>query len=96
MEYNFLASFSEISSYIGYILLAILVLLVMITVHELGHYLVGKALKFSIDEFAVGFGTPLIKKRLKNGELFSLRLMSASRQPWLRIASISSLQESQV
>ena len=75
MEYNFLASFSEISSYIGYILLAILVLLVMITVHELGHYLVGKALKFSIDEFAVGFGPPLLKKRLKNGELFSLRLI---------------------
>lgn len=75
MEYNLLASFSEIMTYVGYVMLAILVLLIMITVHELGHYLTGKALKFSIDEFSIGFGPPLIKKKGKSGEVFSLRLV---------------------
>lgn len=75
MGNNLLASFSEIMTYAGYVLLAILVLLIMITVHELGHYVTGKALKFSIDEFAVGFGPPLIKKKSKGGEVFSLRLI---------------------
>ncbi len=75
MEYNLLASFSEIMTYAGYVIIAILVLLIMITVHELGHYLMGKALKFSIDEFAIGFGPPLLKKNIKNGEKFSLRLI---------------------
>ena len=37
---------------IGSIALAILILLVMITVHEFGHYLAGKLLKFKINEFA--------------------------------------------
>ncbi len=70
-----LASFSQIMSYVGYILLAILVLLVMITVHELGHYIAGKIFKFKIDEFAIGFGPKLFKKTKKNGEVFSVRLL---------------------
>ncbi len=56
------------------VLLAILILLVMITVHEFGHYLAGKALKFKINEFAIGFGPKIFKRRsAKNGELFSIR-----------------------
>ena len=73
--YLLLASFSQVMSYIGYILLAILVLLVMITVHELGHYITGKIFKFKIDEFAVGFGPKLYSKKKQNGEVFSLRLI---------------------
>ena len=69
----FLASFSQIVSYIGYIALAILILLVMITVHEFGHYIAGKIFKFGIDEFAIGFGPKLFSKKKKNGELVSLR-----------------------
>ncbi len=69
-----LASFSEVMSYIGYILLAILILLIMITVHELGHYVAGKIFKFGIDEFAIGFGPKLFSKTKKSGEVFSLRL----------------------
>ena len=60
---------------IGYVLLAVLVLLIMITVHELGHYLVGKIFGFNIEEFAIGFGPKLFSKQKKNGELFSIRLL---------------------
>ena len=50
------------------VLLAILILLAMITVHEFGHYLAGKALKFKINEFAIGFGPKLFRRvSKKNG-----------------------------
>lgn len=63
-------------STIGSILLAILILLVMITVHEFGHYLAGKALKFKINEFAIGFGPKLFKRTSKRtGEIFSVRAL---------------------
>lgn len=68
------ATASEVFTYIGYILLALVALMIMIVVHELGHYLAGKALGFKIDEFGIGFGPPIIKKvNKKNGELFTLR-----------------------
>lgn len=61
---------------IGSVLLAILILLVMITVHEFGHYLAGKALKFKINEFAIGFGPRLFKHTSKkSGEIFSIRAL---------------------
>lgn len=75
MNYLFLASFSGVMTYIGYIMLAILVLLVMITVHELGHYIAGKIFGFGIEEFAIGFGPKLFSKTKKNGEKFSVRLL---------------------
>lgn len=57
------------------VLLAILVLLVMITVHEFGHYVAGKALKFKINEFSIGFGPAVFKRRKSNGELFAIRAL---------------------
>lgn len=58
------------------VLLAILILLAMITVHEFGHYVAGKALKFKINEFAIGFGPKLFRRVSKrNGEAFSIRLL---------------------
>jgi regulator of sigma E protease len=42
-------------------------------IHEAGHYAAGKLLKFKINEFSIGFGPKILQKRLKNGELFSLR-----------------------
>ncbi len=75
MSLNLLTSFSEVASYIGYILLAVLILLIMVTVHELGHYIAGKIFKFGIDEFAIGFGPKIFSKRKKNGEIFSVRLL---------------------
>lgn len=56
-----------------YILLAVVVLLVMVTIHELGHYTAGKMLGFKINEFSVGFGPALFSKKRKNGEVFSIR-----------------------
>lgn len=58
-----------------YILLALVVLLVMITVHEFGHYCAGKILGFKINEFAIGFGPALYKKKKKDGEQFSIRAL---------------------
>ena len=58
-----------------YIFLALAVLLVMITIHEAGHYTAGKLLKFKINEFAIGFGKPLYKKTKKDGEVFSIRML---------------------
>lgn len=56
------------------ILVAIVALMVMIMVHESGHYLVGKLLKFKINEFAIGFGPKIFSRKNKEtGEVFSLR-----------------------
>ena len=61
---------------VGSVALAILVLLAMITVHEFGHYLAGRLLHFKIDEFSIGFGPALFKRRSKKtGELFAVRLI---------------------
>lgn len=63
-------------STVGSVALAVLMLLVMITVHEFGHYIAGKILHFKIDEFSIGFGPALFKRRSKkSGELFALRLI---------------------
>ena len=75
MNYLLLVSFKEISAFVGYIGIAILVLLLLITVHEFGHYITGKIFKFKIDEFAIGFGPKLFKKQKKDGEVFSVRLL---------------------
>ena len=75
MEFLFLANFTEILQYAGYVLIAVLVLLAMITVHEFGHYITGKMLGFGIEEFAIGFGPKLFSKTKKNGEIFSVRLL---------------------
>ena len=66
---GFLSTFK----YIGYILIAILVLLFMVLIHELGHYIAGKILKFKINEFSIGFGPKLFQRKNKSGELVSLR-----------------------
>lgn len=58
-----------------YILLALLVLLAMVTIHEFGHYVAGKVLGFKINEFAIGFGPSLYSHKCKSGELFSIRLL---------------------
>ncbi len=61
---------------VGSVALAVLMLLVMIPVHEFGHYVAGKILRFKIDEFSIGFGPALFKRKSKKtGELFALRLI---------------------
>ena len=71
-----LLSFASVMKSIGGVVLAVVILLAMVTIHEFGHYLAGKALNFKINEFSVGFGPALFKKRnKKTGELFALRLI---------------------
>ncbi len=74
MQSRLLFSFASTMSTIGYIALAILVLLVMVMIHELGHYTAGKLLKFKINEFSVGFGKAIFSKTNKAGEKISLRI----------------------
>lgn len=58
------------------IILAIIILLAMICVHELGHFVAGRILHFKIDEFAIGFGPSVFKRRSKkSGTLFSVRCL---------------------
>lgn len=71
-----LLSVASVFKSIGGILLAIFILLAMITVHEFGHYLAGKLLGFKINEFSIGFGPAIFKRRSKkSGELFALRVI---------------------
>lgn len=60
---------------LGSILVAVLILLFMITIHEAGHYLVAKIFDFKINEFAIGMGPAIFKKEKKNGEIFSIRIL---------------------
>ncbi len=57
-----------------YIILAVVVLLFMVLIHEFGHYTIGRMLNFKITEFSVGFGKALFSHKNKRGELISLRL----------------------
>lgn len=67
---------SAVFTKIGGVVLAVLVLLAMVTVHEFGHYLAGKLLGFKITEFSVGFGPAIFQRRSKKtGELFALRVV---------------------
>lgn len=72
---NFLGSAAIVFANIGYILLAILVLMIMIVIHELGHYTAGKIFKFKITEFSIGFGKAIFSKKMKSGEIFSIRVV---------------------
>ncbi len=69
-------SATSVLATVGSVLLAILILLAMITIHEFGHYIAGKILKFKINEFAIGFGPKLFKRTSKKtGEIFSIRAL---------------------
>ncbi|MBO5021794.1 MAG: site-2 protease family protein, partial [Clostridia bacterium] len=45
-------------------LVAILLFLILIIIHEFGHFIAAKALGVRVNEFAVGFGPKLLSKRL--------------------------------
>ena len=60
---------------VGYLALAVLLLMLMITIHEFGHYITAKLLKFKIYEFSIGMGKPIYKKVKKNGEIFAIRMI---------------------
>ncbi len=72
---NNLASVLGVLSGVGSFVLGIAVLLLMLTVHEFGHYVSGKLLKFDILEFSIGMGPKVFSKKKKNGEVFSIRAL---------------------
>ena len=73
---NNVLAFANALKSMGGVALAIVILLVMVSIHEFGHYVAGKILGFKINEFAVGFGPAIFKKRSKKtGELFALRVI---------------------
>lgn len=73
MNISFLGMSSVIST-ILYVILAIFVLLLMILIHETGHYVAGRFLKFKINEFSIGFGKAIYSRTNKRGEKFSIRI----------------------
>ena len=40
--------------------------------HELGHYLIARLFKVSVEKFSIGFGKPLHQWKTKNGTIWSL------------------------
>ena len=71
-----LLSAASVFRTIGSVLLAILILLIMITIHEFGHWVAGKILRFGINEFSIGFGPAIFKhKSKKSGQVFAIRLI---------------------
>src|SRR5258707_6442335 len=68
----------------------IAVLLIVVIVHEMGHYLVAKRSGIQVDEFAVGFGPKLLWKRV--GEtVYALRAIPAGG--FVRLAGMTGLPE---
>ena len=57
-----------------YIVIAILVFGVLIAVHELGHFVVAKLCGVKVNEFAIGMGPALFKKR-KGETMYALRIL---------------------
>lgn len=59
-----------------YVLLAILLLGILVTVHEFGHFIAARMTGIAVNEFAIGFGPKLLSwKSKKYDTQFSLRLI---------------------
>lgn len=73
---NFLLSisFSSVWGKIWPIAFAILFFGVIIALHEFGHFITAKIFKMTVEEFSIGMGPVLLKKK-KNGTQYSLRLL---------------------
>ena len=55
-------------------IVTIIIFLVMISLHEFGHFITGRLLGFKILEYAIGFG-PAIWKSKKSPIQYSLRII---------------------
>lgn len=56
------------------IITSLVLLSILVTVHELGHYGMGRLLGFKIEEFAIGLG-PKVFSRERKGILYSIRAL---------------------
>ncbi|MGR4864118.1 RIP metalloprotease RseP [Caulobacter sp. LARHSG274] len=61
-----------IQSAVSYLIAFPLVILLVVTVHELGHFWAAKACGVAIDRFSIGFGKPIAKWRDKAGVQWQL------------------------
>ena len=50
----------------------ILVFLVLVAIHEYGHYIVARLFKAEVTDFSIGFGKPLFKYTDRNGTTWKL------------------------
>lgn len=50
----------------------IIILCLVATIHEFGHFIIAKLFKIGVDEFSIGFGPLIIQKKFK-GTMYSLR-----------------------
>jgi regulator of sigma E protease len=66
------------------IIVGLLILVFLVTVHELGHAIVSKRNGVVVEEFGIGFPPRAWRKKLKNGTLFSLN--------WLPLGGFVKLQ----
>jgi regulator of sigma E protease len=66
------------------IILGLLILVILVVVHELGHAIVARRNKVVVEEFGIGFPPRAWSKKLKNGILFSLN--------WLPLGGFVKLQ----
>ncbi len=69
-----LMSFAGIWNSAWPVILAVVLFLIMIVIHELGHFVAAKLLGVRVNEFSVGFGPTIFKKQGKE-TLYSFRLV---------------------
>ena len=57
-----------------YIIIAIIIFGILITIHELGHFIAAKSVGVRVDEFSIGMG-PAIFKKQRGETLYALRVL---------------------
>lgn len=67
--------FDYLHSFGAYLLPFLALILILVVTHELGHFLVARALGISVAEFAVGFGPLLLSRTDRKGTMWSLRVV---------------------
>ena len=50
----------------------LIVFLVLVAIHEYGHYIVARFFKAEVSDFSIGFGKPLFKYTDKNGSTWKI------------------------
>ena len=71
---NLAFSFAAAWGYVWPILVAVLAFLIMIFIHEFGHFIAAKAMGVRVNEFSIGFGPTLLKKQGKE-TLYCIKLL---------------------
>ena len=59
---------------VNYIFLFLLIISVLVTIHELGHYWAARLFKIKIGAFAVGLG-PIIWKKISRSPINEIKMM---------------------